>query len=678
MSRSALLNRTLFFPIALLLLTGAAVRGAERKTAPDKPIAPGIQRERVSLVLVEVVVTTGSGRLVDDLHPDEFTLRVDGKEVKIQSVDLQVVKGVVPRTAPPEIPGEVAAPPTVAAVPVIPGHRSFVLFFDALNCELGLGPESIRSARKFLQDGLPEGEEVMIVGLGRDFVIYQDFTPNLSRALAALDEVEKDPRLRMGGQDRSRSNLGLMEEHRRWGTGHDVALGQMFGIEDERRAMRFTLALRGLIGYLQPRKGRKEIFLFSDGVASNPKAFYTVTKESGLDNELLRLSQEAASAQAALNPVNTQGLPAPRTFEAYREAKLDPALAILAVNSGGVLTHRVNQDFQKPMRAIEEQTRATYLLSYAPPGEPDGKLHSCQVRVRREGVRIRAQEGYVWMTEQQRQERETLSAYLAPEVYRAIPLALLAGSHLEGGEKPALDLAIAVPDSSLLLLPRAGHRVVRLEAGIVLRSAEGNMQDEFSRSIEARLPGEASGTPDDFTLVMRRSVPSGDYEVTAVVRDLESGEVGAIRAPVKVLSLSPDQITLSSLVLSSFAAPERRIDLDAPEGEERSPGVPSVRRIFTRTESVAGSAALYRPARDPASGEARVTVRIRINRGKDTVRPLATQRHRLKAGEGADSVPLEFPLDLSDLEPGPYELHLEAWDEVALRGVAQQVEFEVR
>jgi len=73
-----------------------------------------------------------------------------------------------------------------------------------------------------------------------------------------------------------------------------------------------------------------------------------------------------------------------------------------------------------------------------------------------------------------------------------------------------------------------------------------------------------------------------------------------------------------------------------------------------------------------------VTVRARIHRGKEVVRQLPTLRHLMKAGDGPASVPLEFPVDLSDLEPGLYDLNVEAWDEVDRRGVVQRVEFIVR
>jgi len=70
--------------LALLAFLARAAESADRKSPLDKPIAPGIQRERVSLVLVDVVVTNRRGHFLVDLRPDEFTLMVDGGAVQIQ------------------------------------------------------------------------------------------------------------------------------------------------------------------------------------------------------------------------------------------------------------------------------------------------------------------------------------------------------------------------------------------------------------------------------------------------------------------------------------------------------------------------------------------------------------------------------------------------------------------
>ena len=160
-----------------------------------------------------------------DLRPEDFTLFVDGRPVKIQSVDIQMTgaataaaaatpgetPGPEPPTPTPEGPSLPTAtlgppPPPVPptgppdAVQPISGGRGIVLFFDGLNSQRGLGEEAIHSARRFLQEGLSPGDEVMVVGLGRQFKVYQDFTPDMAAALSALDRVEADPQIPPGGR----------------------------------------------------------------------------------------------------------------------------------------------------------------------------------------------------------------------------------------------------------------------------------------------------------------------------------------------------------------------------------------------------------------------------------------------------------------------------------------------
>src|SRR5258705_6541583 len=270
--------------MALLLFLAGTGESAERNTSPNKPIAPGTQRERVSLVLVDVIVTDRHGHPVSDLSPGEFTLIVDGNVVNIQSVDLQVAGRMAPGAETPEAPDEQAPQSRPPSSHTIRRSRGFVILFDGLNSVRGLGPEPIRSARRFLQGGLQEGDEVMVVGLGRSLKTYQDFTPHVSEALTALDRVEKDPRLRMGG-------------------------AAMFPGGDSERVGYFITCLQTLLGSLRAREGRKEVFLFSDGIPGNPERFKGPPFSFGVETGFLRLAREAAAAQAVLKSVNTRRMP---------------------------------------------------------------------------------------------------------------------------------------------------------------------------------------------------------------------------------------------------------------------------------------------------------------------------------------------------------------------------------
>lgn len=689
-------------PAATLLLA-LGLTPAAPQTAPDMPTAPGIQRERVSLVLIDVVVTDRSGLPVKDLRPEDFTLFVDGRPVKIQSVDLQTADAAAatpgetpgpptPKPEGPSLPTATPGPPPPPAPPTGPpdaaqpisGGRGIVLFFDGLNSRRGLGEEAIHSARRFLQEGLSPGDEVMVVGLGRQFKVYQDFTPDMAAALSALDRVETDPQIRQGGEDKMVSNLLLQKEMRSFFIGAAgggrltmASLGEAFASDDVRRMERFFSVLAALTGVLRTREGRKEVFLFSDGFAINPEAIYSTLHPRRRTDDLLRTTREASAGRVVLNPVSTLGLTAPAPWSGLA-ALFTRTLSALALNTGGVLVHGVNNHLEAPMRKIEEQSRVTYQLAYAPDGEPDGKLHSTQVVVRRKELEVRAQEGYLWMTEAQRRERETISAYAAPEMFRAIPVSLLVRAYLEDDGKPMVEVAIALSESSLLLLPREGRRTAHLEAGGLLRSTDGKVEKRFSRNVKARLPRKEDTGTRDLTLLARQSVPPGEYEAVVVVRDLDSGEVGAAQMPVKVPALSPGHLAMSSLVLSRPGSASGRIDLDRPGSGERLLEVPAVTPVFTADETVSASSVLYHPRRDPASHEASIILLAAIHGPGAADRTLLSMRHRIPARDTRDSFPIDFPLDLTGLEPGLYELRLQAWDEVDNRGVLQKVEFLLR
>jgi hypothetical protein len=145
-----------------------------------------------------------------------------------------------------------------------------------------------------------------------------------------------------------------------------------------------------------------------------------------------------------------------------------------------------------------------------------------------------------------------------------------------------------------------------------------------------------------------------------------------------VPALNSEQVVMSSLVLTRPASGTHGIRLDGKSEGSGSTGVPVVTRVFYRTDQVSGYTLVYHPRRDPARKEIRVLIRGWIRRGNEEIRQFPSVRHQRPAPEPLVSIPAEFPLDLANLEPGRYELDVEAWDEVDSRGVRQSIEFLVR
>ncbi|HEU5182049.1 MAG TPA: VWA domain-containing protein [Candidatus Polarisedimenticolia bacterium] len=692
---------------AILLLSLAAQRSeAKDPKLKEVPSAPGVQREQINLVLIDVVVTDKKGHRVDDLRPEEFSLRVDGKPHPIESVELQWSAGTLvnePTSAPAEKARE--------REPLLKqqSNRRFVFLLDGLNCERGLGAPAIEAVRKFLRKGLPSGDEVMVTGLGRDFKVYQEFTSDRVKMLSALDAIESDPRMRNAGENHVHQNIIRMEEEKENCTRCDALqreqagqrVATTFADEDERRTRRTLAALRALVSYLHSGiSQRKEVFFLTDGFFADPFAFYgtpdirsrgralsptvAVSSELRLDGEILRLTREAAAAQVAIHTINTQGVTRgsvaglqhvpDRPWATLIESDASNTLSGFALGTGGVAYHG-NDDFEAAMVRVEEETRATYRLAYVPSGNPDGKYHAVKVGVLRKGLQVRAKEGLLYLTSEQLQESQLLAAYLSPELFRDFPMTLEARSYLRDGTKPEVELALAIPDDSLLFLPRAGEYAARLEVGMVVRAGKSQVVDQFSRTVEAVLGAQVFATRGALTLLASRPIPSGEYDTVTVVRDLGTGNIGALRSSIKVPTFAPGKIAMSTLLLESDAQRGRRVDIDPSTKEDEALVVPAVTRVFSRGAKVVGSCLVYHPERDKSTGEARVRVRGSIQKEGATVREIADTLHTFSAEEKADVIPLQIPLPLSDLGLGIYSLNVQALDEIGGRGVVQRVDF---
>jgi VWFA-related protein len=679
------------------LTIGLAIPSLPRGDSETKQpaVAPGIQRERVNLILIDVVVTDRKGNRVEDLRPEEFQLRVDGLPHPIESVELVRVSAQAAGADSPKGEGEkrpVEAGPDFE----VRRNRRFAFFFDGLNCERGLGPRAIQEARRFLQKGLPPGDEVMVVGQGRELKVYQEFTTDPAKMIAAITAVESDPQIRTSGENRTRQNLSKLKE------AEDDCMrcsfddqqraveraAALYAREDRMRTLRSLESLRAIVAYLHSGTGRSELFYFTDGFATDPGAFYGAPDEPDVKDEILRLSREASAAQVVIYPINTQGVPSSGSLVLLRsapnldwssliESRASDTLAAFAIGTGGELI-RMKNSFGPAMERIEQQTRSSYLVTYVPEGNPDGRYHSTKVEVLRKGLKVRAKEGFLWLTDEQNQERTVLAAHLSPELFHDFSIGLEARSYLEEGKKAYLEIAIAVPDASLLFLPREGRYTARLEAGVILRRGRNLIVDQFSREVEATLTEKGFSERGYLTLVSRREVPPGEFEAVTVVRDLGTGNIGALRSTIKVPAFSSDRIAVSSLILESPLLKARRVDIDPATESDPSLVVPVPLRVFTRDAQVSGSCVVYHPQREPATGKARVRVKGSIRRGGETVQPIADSLHTIEAATRADVIPLEFPLPLSSLTPGVYSLEIQALDEVGGRGVTQRVDFLVR
>ncbi len=140
---------TVLAVMALTVTTQSAHRGWDPLGDAKNPAAPSEATMQTQEVIVRAL--TSAGQPVTDLKPDEVTIRTDGRERKVKSLELVTVPaggapegGAATAAAPAsKLPAPFATNAGVAAV--AEGGRDFLLIID----EEGIGPgreEPVRNA----------------------------------------------------------------------------------------------------------------------------------------------------------------------------------------------------------------------------------------------------------------------------------------------------------------------------------------------------------------------------------------------------------------------------------------------------------------------------------------------------------------------------------------------------
>ena len=366
---------------------------------------------------VDAIVKDGSGRFVADLGPGDFEVLEDGKPQAIEGFYLVRGAEVTPLAA------AAAARATVAsALPRV--QRVFVLVFDLEHVSAGGVDRAKKAALGFLDANFGAGDVGGIVSAGT--MVNGRLTSDAKELASAVNGVKPT------GEDRS-----LQLEMREWpriqdaleafliDRGHGEALARAVAracaddpslcrnadqvvsqkarkIIAEARAgsMRSMRTLAGLSNGLARVPGRKTVVLLSDG--------FFAEEEWGF---LRQVNDLAARSSTRFYALDTRGLnrgsASSAILDAGPRAAVNPDAEIpahdvvadapngLAVDTGGLAIRNEN-DFGKALNEIAEDTSSYYVLAFRPANaKPDGQFRPLSVRVKREGLTVRARKGYV-------------------------------------------------------------------------------------------------------------------------------------------------------------------------------------------------------------------------------------------------------------------------------------------
>ncbi|MEX2660373.1 MAG: VWA domain-containing protein [Vicinamibacterales bacterium] len=403
-------NRS-YLALVLIPLLGVAATGQQ---------PPPTFRSGVQLVEVDARVFDKDGKFVADLTKDDFEVLEDGTP---QRIDAMYLVSGPPRAAGPEkaVPPEPPAP--VQPSPV--AAQTWIFFFDLEHLVPGSGFDRARKAvEDFIGQRFKEGDLAGILAgdrmVGNRLTsVRVELLENLKSVNPRADRrnmfneltrewprfVDEEEAIRTARNDRDvlqrviRRACADDPDLCRTGDPEAFVRGKAIRFQQEiHRASGQTLrSLNGLASGLSKIPGPKPVVFLSDGFVVQD-----------IETTLRSVVGQTARAGARVYAIDVRGLNRfGRPGMTDQMLADDPYGAVttfdnladgpnsLAIDTGGLMIRNEN-NIGRALDRVADDAGRYYVLAYQPTNTTfDGKYRPIQVRVTRDGLRVRARKGYL-------------------------------------------------------------------------------------------------------------------------------------------------------------------------------------------------------------------------------------------------------------------------------------------
>jgi VWFA-related protein len=218
------------------------------------------ERVDVELVRVELLALDGKGRPVQNLTAGDFTVRVDGRPIKVESFEeARAVAAPLPplpeAARPSQAPSETAPETAPPAAAVTPGRYFLAVLVDETSSEQSNRQATLREVFQFLETSLPPGVEALLMRFDGTLHIECPWTSNTERlrqAAAAIAQHRFVSRLDQPGQARD--------------PGQGTTPLQLDAMEAVGHVRSSLAGLFDALRFFPEKPGRKGLYFVSDGM----------------------------------------------------------------------------------------------------------------------------------------------------------------------------------------------------------------------------------------------------------------------------------------------------------------------------------------------------------------------------------------------------------------------------
>jgi VWFA-related protein len=517
-------------PLVLFLSFLSLLPGAR---AQDTPSSFGESID-VRVVNVEAVVTDRQGNRVSGLKPEDFRLRVDGKEVPVEYFSEVRDGEALPAAPEAAAPAEAAQAPAKAGGGAVQGVAQgrvgtyYLLFID----DFFSIPAQRNVVLKGLRDELgrlgPDDRMAIVAYDGGRLTMISNWSGSPADLGRAFDQAMAR-RTRSLGRLAERTTAESEQDFSTQSVGDGAPLdlsAQQPGLSDIQRRYAADLIrqIRGdvqasvsaLRAFAAPR-GRKVMLLLSGGWPFSVQSYAShgsgmPTKELPEGEELYRpLVNTANLLGYTLYPVDVPGVqsgaadvnatPPPTSgdpelargfssavagtgetvpsalllggFGNLSEHEVEGSLKYLAQETGGKPI--LNSNRALALGLARDDTRSFYWLGFSPTWKHDDKRHEIKLEARRSGLRARTRTGFLDLSRKAEVTMTVESALLFGNPPGALRMPLKVGevARSKRGEVE-IPITLGLPVDLMTVVPDGKRFTVQLELRFAASDADGD------------------------------------------------------------------------------------------------------------------------------------------------------------------------------------------------------------
>jgi VWFA-related protein len=585
------------------------------------PNVSTILRAQSDLVRIDVEVTDGSGKPIKGLKADQFHITDDGKEQKISVFSYSDIEKIetagADHGAPLVIPVDSGTATTADSLTdQVRDRRMIVLFFDMTSMETDDIIRAHDAAQKFLKQQMTPADLVAVVIFSTRLAVLANFTNDRATLNKAIAQLVPGVGSQIANPLYAAAQNGEYDVQQDTGAAFtpDETEFNVFNTDQK------LAAVEGLANVLAGIPGRKALVEFTGGIT-----------QTGEENRAeLRSATDAANrADVSIYSIDARGMFATppggdaTTMAAtgtsmfsgasvyhqtdQREDSRD-TLATLSTDTGGRTFFDLG-DLSDAFPKIQQDNAGYYLVGYnlPPDVKRDGRWRAIRVKVAAPGARVRYRNGYYAPRDFQHLEKEDREQQLADAMRSEnpesdLPIAVETGMFRIGDQQIYVPISAKLSSNALDWAQKHDRREASFDFAAEVRTVpSGQSVASLRDTITVHLDEQRFQQVTRSNLIYQGGVvlTPGRYELKFVARENESGKIGTFEQGLIVPARPAEQMTLSSVLLSSQLVPVEKTSEVETKGQgirakiTASPLemdgqriVPSVTRFFTQQQTL--------------------------------------------------------------------------------------------